>query len=144
MLYLYFINRVSSLGGLISFLAREVISKARQISVAFFKSRFDSRSNNSCSLPETLKTMFSLIICSFSLELHEAAREYNSVRNTSKGLWNGMFQNRKLWRTSFSRGLWYSSSFSRTFSGSFSFRHRRLRSGNVHGLREPAGQQNVK
>ena len=77
-----------SLGGLISFLAREVISKAWQISLAFFKSRFDSRSNNSCSLPETPKTILSQINCSFSLKLHEAAREYNSVRNTSKGSWN--------------------------------------------------------
>ena len=107
-----------SLCGLVSFLARKVISRVQQISVAFFKSRFDSWRNNSCSLLETLKTILSLIIRSFSLILPGAAQEYNSVRDTSKGSWNGMFQNQKLWRTSFSCWLQYSSSFSRTFAGS--------------------------
>ena len=109
----------SYLGGLVSFLAREVISQVRQISVAFFKSKFDSWSNNSGSLLETLKAILSLITRSFSLKLPKAAQEYNSVRDTSKGSWNGMFQNQKLWRTSFSCWLQYSSSFSRTFAGSF-------------------------
>ena len=85
-----------SLGGLVSFLPREVISQVRQMSVAFFKSRFDSWSNNSCRLLETLKTILSLIICSFSLKLPEAAQEYNSVRDTSKGSWNGMFHKKTL------------------------------------------------
>ena len=66
-----------------SFLACEVISKAQQISVAFFQYRFDSRSNNSSSLPETLRTILSVIVHSFSLKLHAAAQGHISVRNTS-------------------------------------------------------------
>ena len=115
MLCLYFINRVS-----FTWWTDFLFSSWSNFEdAAFLKPRFDSRNNNSSSLPETLKTILSLIIRSFSLKLHEAAREYNSVRNTPKGSWNGMFQNRKLWRTSFSRGFKYSSSFSRTFTGSF-------------------------